>query len=63
MNTQTYATLELSRATFMEIKTKLKAAGYHHAFIQEPDRELICLNGIAASCGDLTRVLDTKSAT
>jgi len=43
--------------------TKLKAAGYHHAFIQEPDRELICLNGIAVSCGDLTRVLDTKSAT
>jgi hypothetical protein len=46
--THTYAILEISQAAFDEIKTKLEAAGYQHAF--EPNAQdvaLIDMHGIA----------------
>ncbi len=41
--THTYAILEVSAATFNEVKAKLTAAEYHHAF----DRDVIDMHGIA----------------
>lgn len=31
--THTFVELEISHAAYFEIKDKLKAAGYHHAFV------------------------------
>jgi hypothetical protein len=42
-HTHTYAILEVSIGTFEEIETKLRQAGYAHAF----DDGLIDMNGIA----------------
>jgi hypothetical protein len=39
----TYVTLSVSQQTFNEIKTKLKAGGYSHAF----DGDYIDMHGIA----------------
>jgi len=39
--THTFAVLELSPAAFNEIKTKLEAAGYEHAFIKEQGEPLV----------------------
>lgn len=39
----TYAVLDVSPAVFEEVKTKLKAAGYDHAF----DGDVIDMHGIA----------------
>jgi hypothetical protein len=41
--THTFATLEVSKATFDEIEGKLREAGYDHAFVEE----FIDMNGIA----------------
>ena len=41
--THTYAILDISHTAFEEIATKLRAAGYHHAF----DRDVIDMHGIA----------------
>lgn len=42
MSTHTYVVLDLSPAAFAEIETKLRAAGYEHAFDKEDGRT--CLN-------------------
>jgi hypothetical protein len=48
--THTYAVLEISAAAYNEIKAKLEAAGYDHAF-HENDRhgEVIDMHGIAVA--------------
>lgn len=46
--TYTYVTLEVSHAAYQEIKDKLEAAGYHHAFHEDrEDGVLIDMHGIA----------------
>ena len=42
--THTYATLEISRGAFDEIKLRLLSADYEHAFI---DKNTIDMDGIA----------------
>jgi hypothetical protein len=44
--THTFATLGLSNGAFNEIKSKLEAAGYGHAFIQQDDELVIDMHGI-----------------
>lgn len=44
--THTYALLEVSPAVHAEIRAKLRAAGYEHAFHREDDREVIDMHGI-----------------
>lgn len=41
--THTYVTLEISELAFKEIETKLKVAGYNHAF----DGNIIDMHGLA----------------
>ena len=43
MATHTYAVLDVSEATYREVREKLGAAGYEHAF----DRGIIDMHGIA----------------
>jgi hypothetical protein len=45
--THTFAVLDVSKAAYEEIKKKLEAAGYQHTFIQDGERIVIDLNGIA----------------
>lgn len=45
--THTYATLGLSKAAYDEIRDKLKAAGYDHAFIHDGT---IDMHGIGVTC-------------
>jgi hypothetical protein len=47
--THTYSILSLSAAAYREIRAKLVAAGYQHAFHGEPGslEELIDMHGIA----------------
>lgn len=45
--TYTYAELAISQAAYSEIRNKLEAAGYQHAFHQDRDGELIDMHGIA----------------
>lgn len=45
--THTYAILEISAAAFGEIRSKLLAAGYDHAFHMDGDKIDIDMNGIA----------------
>ena len=45
--TYTYAILKVSQAVFDEIKTKLEAAEYDHAFHEEDEGLLIDMHGIA----------------
>lgn len=47
--THTFAVLELSEAAFKEIHAKLREAGYDHAFIQEDERLVIDMHGIAVA--------------
>lgn len=42
----TYATLPVSAATYAEIREKLSAAGYDHAFHDDDGREVIDMSGI-----------------
>ena len=45
---RTYAVLEVTSTTFLEIQQKLEAAGYHHAFREDTDGQLIIdLHGLA----------------
>ncbi len=41
--THTYAVLEVERSTFADVRQRLRAAGYEHAF----DRDVIDMHGIA----------------
>ena len=43
----TYALLDVSSTAYAEIREKLKAAGYDHAFHRDGDREVIDMSGIA----------------
>lgn len=43
----TYAILDVSPAVYAEIREKLKAAGYDHAFHEDDAREVIDMHGIA----------------
>jgi len=47
--THTYAILEVSSAAYKEIKDKLEAAGYQHAFYDDRDGDgiIIDMHGIA----------------
>jgi len=47
--THTYVVLELTPAAFNEIKAKLTAAGYQHAFITTDTRLLISMEGLAVA--------------
>lgn len=50
--THTYAILKVSQAVYDEIKEKLEAADYHHAFHEDVDGPIIDLHGIAFQVGD-----------
>jgi len=52
--THTYAELEVSTATYIEIAKKLRAAGYDHAFIESGHRtsKTIDMHGIGLVVGD-----------
>lgn len=45
--THTYAILEVSPAAYAEIRAKLHAAGYDHAFGEDDGAEVIDMHGIA----------------
>lgn len=45
--THTYAILEISQAAYEEIKAKLEAAGYQHAFHDNDGEIVIDMHGIA----------------
>lgn len=45
--TYTYVTLDVSEATFLEIKSKLQLAGYGHTFSAQDGKALIGMNGLA----------------
>lgn len=47
MSTYTYVTLEVSLACFEEIRARLDATGYSHAFIHDSGGMLIDMHGIA----------------
>jgi hypothetical protein len=49
--THTYATLEVSRAAYDEIRKKLEDAGYQHAFHEDG---LIDMHGIALTPEEIT---------
>ncbi len=52
-HTYTYVVLDLSKAAFDEIKAKLAAAGYEHAFHQDSERGLVIdMNGLAVAVED-----------
>lgn len=46
-STHTFALLPLSKAAYAEIKAKLEAAGYQHAFLEEDGKVTIDMHGIA----------------
>ncbi len=49
-HTRTYVVLDLSRPAFEEIKAKLTAANYEHAFDQYDERGLVIdMNGLAVA--------------
>lgn len=52
MSTHTYALLEVSPAVYAEIREKLQAAGYDHAFHRDGDRDVIDMHGIALVEGE-----------
>ena len=43
----TYVLLEVSKECYEEVETKLKEAGYGHAFFEEEDGVVIDMHGIA----------------
>jgi len=43
----TYAILDVSSTVYAEIREKLVAAGYEHAFDQDTEGEVIDMHGIA----------------
>jgi hypothetical protein len=45
--TFTYATMEVSKATYEEIKTKLIEADYDHAIVRDDGSEVLDMHGIA----------------
>ena len=51
-HTHTYVILELSPVAYLEIKTKLEAAGYQDAFIEQDGRTVIDLHGLAVTESD-----------
>lgn len=57
--TYTFATMEVSQATYDEIAGKLREAGYDHAFVKSDDGVLLDMHGVAiappARCRTLPR--------
>lgn len=49
---RTYAILDVSPATYREIRAKLVAAGYDHAFHVDEQGEAIDMSGIALRADD-----------
>lgn len=45
--THTYAILEVSHATYREIRGKLAESGYKHAIQQDEGKEVVDMHGIA----------------
>lgn len=45
--THTYAVLGVSRSTYLEIRDRLKVAGYDHAFQEEGGKPVIDMRGLA----------------
>lgn len=48
-STYTYVVLEISAAAYAEIRAKLQAAWYAHAFHNSDGREVIDMHGIAVA--------------
>ncbi len=57
--TYTYAILDVSLTTFNEIRAKLDAAGYQHAF----DRDVIDMHGIAVRAEPVVRAATKRHKT
>ena len=49
---RSYDVLEVSAACYAEIRGKLEAAGYQHAFHEDREGEVIDLHGIALQAED-----------
>lgn len=47
MHTRTYVLLDVSRATYEEVRAKLELAGYGHVFIDDAGGQRIDMHGIA----------------
>jgi hypothetical protein len=58
--TYTYVELDVSAAVFHEIATKLKEAGYGHAF--DDDGRVIDMHGLALVSSDLTQRVESAAA-
>ena len=43
----TYAILKVSPSAYAEIKAKLEAVGYEHAFHEDPEGPVIDMHGLA----------------
>jgi len=57
-STHTYATLDVSEATYVEIARKLRAAGYDHAFIDGGETsKVIDMHGIGLVTGAAKPIL------
>lgn len=61
--THTVALLEVSAAAHEEIRSKLEAAGYHHAFLADDDGLLIDMHGIALCAEKEPHMEDEKDKT
>jgi hypothetical protein len=59
--THTYATLEVSKSTYREIRGKLKKFGYADQFHYDEGGELIDMHGIALHISPKTRVTRHKA--
>ena len=47
--THTYVIMELTKASYEEIMSKMKDAGYDHVFNEHDGRQVIDMHGIAVS--------------
>lgn len=55
--THTYVTLDVSEATFLEIKSKLTLAGYDHVFSVKGGKALIDMDGLALQMSERPKPL------
>lgn len=58
--THTFSILEISQAAYEEIKGKLIEAGYQQTIMEEGEREVIDMNGIAITA-EVFESVDTKN--
>lgn len=61
--TRTYALLDISEAAYSEIRAKLEAAGYGHAFHHAEDEpETVDMHGIALRSEDAVKIYEAAAA-